>query len=241
MPIPSPFSRGPGVVSEALHTLVSQIPTSPEPPSEMPHERARSLAQAAAFKAAALSGSFTLPPGPLGMVTVLPDLLAVWRVQQQLVADIAATFGKTSALTAEAMVISLFKHGGAALTRPLFARQGHEVVLQRITQRTLWQLLEKIGVRVAQRIAAKSFLRWLPLLGAVGAGAYAYYDTTHVAANAIELFSRELRVETEERELPATTSPRKKRSKRATAKNPAKSRWALPKRSVRSGRRAKER
>ena len=195
MPISSPFSRSPGVVSEALHTLVSQIPTSAEPPGERPHERARSLAQAAALKAAALSGSFTLPPGPLGMVTVLPDLLAVWRVQQQLVADIAATFGRTSALTAEAMVISLFKHGGAALTRPLFARQGHEVVLQRITQRTLWQLLEKIGVRV----------------------------------------------ETEETELSASSSPRKRRPGGKSSKPAAKSRRALPKQSIRSGRRAKER
>jgi hypothetical protein len=236
----SPISRGPGAVSEALHTLVSQIPTSPEPPSETPHQRARALAQAAAFKAAALSGSFTLPPGPLGLITVLPDLLAVWRVQQQLVADIAATFGKTTALTSEAMVIALFRHGGAALTRPLFARQGHEVVLQRITQRTLWQLLEKIGVRVAQRLAAKSFLRWLPILGAVGAGAYAYYDTTHVAANAIELFSRELRVETEEAEIRATPSPRKKRAGRTTGKAAAKSRSAMRKRAVRSRRGAKQ-
>ena len=128
------------------------------------------------------------------MATVLPDLLAVWRIQQQLVADIASTFGKTDALTPETMVICLFKHGGAALTRPLFAREGHEVVVQRITHRTLLQLLEKIAVRLTQRIAAKSLSRWLPVLGAIGAGAYSYYDTTQVAANTISLFSQELKL-----------------------------------------------
>jgi hypothetical protein len=190
----TPLSHTPGIVSQALHTLVSQIPASLEAPGENPGERVKALAKMAALKAAAISGSFTLPPGPLGMATVLPDLLAVWRIQQQLVADIAGAFGKTSALTAETMVICLFKHGGAALTKPLFARNRQEVVVQRIANRTLLQLLEKIAVRVAQRIAAKSVSRWLPVIGALGAGAYAYYDTTHVAANAIDLFSQNLRI-----------------------------------------------
>ena len=190
----SPFSRGPGVISQALHTLVSQIPASLEAPSANPAERVKSLGKTAALKAAAISGSFTLPPGPFGMVTVLPDLLAVWRVQQQLVADIAGAYGKTSALTPETMVICLFKHGGIALTKPLLSQRDDSVVVQRIANRTLLQLLEKVAVRLTQRIAAKSMFRWLPALGALGAGAYAYYDTAHVAANAIDLFSRELKM-----------------------------------------------
>ncbi|MGH7944467.1 MAG: hypothetical protein ACREH8_14440 [Opitutaceae bacterium] len=214
---PAPISRGPGIISQALHALVSQIPTSTETPGIIPDERVKSLAKMAALKAAAISGSFTLPPGPFGMATVVPDLLAVWRIQQQLVGDIAGAFGKSNALTSETMVICLFKHGGAALTKPLFAREGNEVVVQRIANRTLLQLLEKIAVRVAQRIAAKSVSRWLPVLGALGAGAYAYYDTTHVATNAIELFSQKLRVappKTEEQPAsPVIPKPRRTRAK----------------------------
>jgi hypothetical protein len=218
---PQSLSRAPGIVSEALHTLVSQIPTSSEPLNPNPEERVKSLAKMAALKAAAISGTFTLPPGPFGMATVLPDLLAVWRIQQQLVADVAAVFGKTSALTSETMVICLFKHGGAALTKPLFARQDHEIVVQRIAGRTLLQLLEKIAVRVAQRIAAKSLSRWLPIVGALGAGAYAYYDTAHVATNASELFSRNLRIQSDsdatdapaEAAIPPTRATRARRTK----------------------------
>jgi hypothetical protein len=211
MPKPSPFSRGPGVISHALHSLVSQIPPSLEAPSANPAERVKSLAKNAALKAAAVSGSFTLPPGPLGMATVLPDLLAIWRIQQQLVADIAGACGKTSTLTAEAMVICLFKHGGAALTKGLFARKGNDVVVQRIANRTLVQLLEKIAVRVGQRIAAKSVSRWLPVLGALGAGAYAYYDTTHVASNAIDLFSSNVRLDSDDAEEESVSQPARAR------------------------------
>jgi hypothetical protein len=222
---PPSLSRGPGVVAQALHTLVSQIPVSAETPGSNPDERVKTLAKTAALKAAAISGSFTLPPGPFGMATVLPDLIAVWRIQQQLVADIAGAFGKSSALTSETMVICLFKHGGAALTKSLFAREDEEVVVQRIAGRTLLQLLEKIAVRVAQRIAAKSLSRWLPILGAIGAGAYAYFDTAHVANNAIELFSAKVRIaepkSVDPTEAPKTTA--KPARRRARPKPAAKS------------------
>lgn len=185
----------PGFVAQALHALVSQIPASTEKPAAVPVLRAQALAKAAALKAAAISGSFTLPPGPLGLATVLPDLLTVWRIQQQLAADIAATFGRTDALTRETMLVCLFKHGGAAITQHLLSRnKNNDVVVHRIANRALHQLLEKIAVRLGQRLAAKSMSRWIPILGAVGAGAYAYYDTTHVARNALELFSQPLEI-----------------------------------------------
>jgi hypothetical protein len=214
MTVKTPPTRGPGVISKALHALVSQIPGSTEPPSQDPRERAHALGKTAALKAAAVSGSFTLPPGPFGMATVLPDLLAVWRIQQQLVADIAAAFGKTEALTTETMAICLFKHGGAALTKYLYLRERDEVLVQRIANRTLLQLLEKIAVRMTQRAAAKSLSRWIPVLGVLGAGAYAYYDTTHVAANAIELFSQKVRFndEPDQASVAASAEPRKRRT-----------------------------
>jgi hypothetical protein len=217
MPRPIPLSRGPGIISQALHALVSQVPASIEAPRANPAERVKALAQTAALKAAALSGTLTLPPGPLGMATVLPDLLAVWRIQQQLVADIAGAYGKTSALTPEIMVICLFRHGGAALTGRLFTRAGSEVVVPRIPHRTLLQLLEKIAVRLTQRLAAKSFWRWLPVLGALGAGAYSYYDTAYVATNAIELFSQDLRIKETAEDSAAKTTRRPSRAKRKPA------------------------
>lgn len=183
-----------GLVSKALHAVVSQIPTSSHRPGKNATERARVVAKSAALKAAALSGSFSLPIGPLGLATVIPDLLGLWRIQRQMVTDIATIMGNREALTPETMIICLFKHGGVALTRRLFGSSGNDVVVQRITNRTLQQLLEKIAVRVMQRIAAKSIARWVPIIGALGAGAYAYYDTSHVAANALELFGRSVRI-----------------------------------------------
>jgi hypothetical protein len=53
-------------------------------------------------------------------------------------------------------------------------------------------LVSKIGVQVGERTFGKAIARYAPVVGAVGVGAYAYYDTKKVAETAIELFSSEM-------------------------------------------------
>jgi len=132
-------------------------------------------------------------------LTILPDLVAIWKIQAQLVSDIAASYGKTAALTRESMIYCLFKHGSAALVRDLIVRVGERVVIRRASLRVLQQLLAKLGIRVTQRVVGRTLSRWIPILGALGVGAYAYYDTGQVAKNAIELFSNDVDVEPEKK------------------------------------------
>src|SRR5206468_11842625 len=56
----------------ALLELISRVPESSEDRAVDAAMRARELTTAAARKAATISGSLALPPGPLGLVTVLP-------------------------------------------------------------------------------------------------------------------------------------------------------------------------
>ena len=182
-------------VSRALSKLLLHIPKSDERASSDPMLRSRSLAKSAARRAAAISTGLSLPPGPVGMLTILPDLLAIWNLQSSLVADIASAYGKKASLTREAMVYCLFKHGGAALLRDVVVRAGERFVVRRTTLRVLEDLLAKLGVRLSQRVLGQTLARYVPLLGAAAIGAYAYYDTAKVAANTIELFAAELVVE----------------------------------------------
>ncbi len=185
----------PSRVSQALTRLLARIPASEEKPAVDPRSRAQRLARTAARKAAAASATMALPPGPVGMLTVLPDLLAIWRIQRQLVADIAAVYGKTGTLTRESMLYCLFKHGSAALLRDLVIRVGQRYVIKRATLRLFQELLSKLGIRISQRVLGRTLSRWIPVIGALGIGAYAHYDTTQVASNAIELFARDIAVE----------------------------------------------
>jgi uncharacterized protein (DUF697 family) len=190
----APSAGESNAVTKALLDLVSRIPTSSESINAAPKRRAQAIASATAKKAAGVSGTLALPPGPFGLATVVPDLLVIWRLQQSMVADIAAVYGKSAFLGKETMIFCLFKHGAAALMRDLVVRIGGRYLVRRTALKVIQQILKKMGVEVTQRIIGKGLSRWIPVLGAVGAGAYAYYDTTQVAATAIELFSKDIEV-----------------------------------------------
>ena len=53
-------------------------------------------------------------------------------------------------------------------------------------------------MHISQRLIGKGISRWIPVFGALGAGAYAYYDTSQVAQTAIELFTTVIEVPVEE-------------------------------------------
>lgn len=180
---------------EALLAIVSTIPKSTQHAVPDPKARAESLAKIAALKAAGVSSLLAIPPGPLGLATVLPDLMAIWRLQSSLVADIAAIYGKTACLRRETMIYCLFKHGGAALMRDIVVRIGERYLVRRAAVTTVHQILRKVGVRASQRMIGKSISRLIPVAGAVGVGFYAYADTKRVGDNAITLFSKDVEIE----------------------------------------------
>ena len=182
-------------VAEAILDFIGRVPVSDEHTSRNPGERARSIANSAAAKAALTAGSLALPPGPLGWLTILPELVAVWRIQAQMVADIAGIYGKDAALTREQMIYCLFRHAAAQAVRDLVVRVGERLLVQRVSIRTLQGIAGRIGVRITQQAIGKGISRWVPVIGALGVGAYAYYDTGQVARTAIELFRHEVEID----------------------------------------------
>ena len=182
-------------VLETLERLLSEIPESKEPESRTPEDRARAIAHSAAIKAAMVSGGLALPPGPLGYLTILPDLYGIWKIQTQMVADIAGAFGKTAYLSREQVLYCLFRHAAAQAVRDIVVRVGERILIRRPALRVGQHLLQRIGVRVTQRLAGSAIARWLPIVGALGVGAYAYYDTGQVADTAIDLFHHEIELE----------------------------------------------
>jgi hypothetical protein len=154
--------------------LISRIPASSENRVVDAATRARKLTTRAALKAATISGSLALPPGPLGLVTVLPDLYAVWRVQAQLVSDIAAVHGQTAFLSRELMAWCLFRHAATQAVRDVVTRVGERVVVNSISLLGMETVLTKIGMAATQRVLEKGAARFIPLGGAVGVAVYAY-------------------------------------------------------------------
>jgi hypothetical protein len=175
-----------------LGDLTSSVPSSGESGEGSPADRSRALMMTAASQAGAAAGALALPPGPLGMLTIVPDLLAVWRIQRQLVADIAAAYGKSAELRRETMMYCLFRHAAAQVVRDLAVRVGERLLLRRASIASMERSLRRLGVAVSQRAVGRTVSRWLPIAGAVGVGAYAFYDTLQVGRTAQALFETDL-------------------------------------------------
>lgn len=182
-------------VARAILNVLGNMPKTHRHASSRPERAARELANAAAAKAALISGGLALPPGPWGWLTILPDLIAIWKLQSQMVADISALYGKSATLSKEQLLYCLFRHAAAQAVRDLVVRAGERVIVRRATLKALQSAAERIGVKITQRAVGSAVSRWIPILGAVGVGAYAYYDTAQVARTAMDLFSRSLQIE----------------------------------------------
>jgi hypothetical protein len=175
--------------------LASQIPESAEPVSSRPAARAREMVRVASLKAGAVSATLALPPGPAGLLTVIPDLLKVWNIQQQMVADIAACYGKSSQLNRQMMIYCLFRHGAAMLLRDIVARVGERVIVKQTSLRVIQETLRRIGIHVTQKAVGKTLSRWVPMVGPLAIGGYSLMDTRSVGASAIDTFSRSIFLE----------------------------------------------
>lgn len=194
-----------------LHTVFGLVTggvpkTNETGKAKRPYDRSKEITQKACAKAAAVSGGLALPVGPLGMLTVLPDLLIVWRIQAQMVVDIAAAFGHKKPLTDEQLIDCLFRHVAGTAVReyersiPIeheekksgntvldlldrFSRSGSRDVAVRVGK--------QIGQVVLERVAKRTASRIVPLAGAAIVSAYAAMDTKEVARTAVEMFSGE--------------------------------------------------
>ncbi len=191
LPVPREQKEESSRIVDALLSVVARVPESERGSETDPRRAARGIARQAASRAAMTASSLAMPPGPLGWLTIVPELVAVWKIQAQMVADVAAVYGKTATLNREHMLFCLFRHTAAQALRDVCVRVGERWLVRRASLQALHRVAYAVGVRTTQRSIGRGISRWIPIAGAVGVGVYAFYDTDRVAAAAIELFERD--------------------------------------------------
>ena len=188
-PLPAAFDETGSDVGGAIERVIAEVPPPRTHAMSEPGREAAAIAKRAAKQAALLSGSLALPPGPLGMLTVLPDLYVIWKTQRQMVADIFGVYGRSAELTRVHMLYCLFRHAASHVLRDVVVRTGQRVIVQQLTAGALKGILGKVGVTVTRRVVGTAASRWVPLAGAAAVGAYAYWDTLQVARTAHRLLT----------------------------------------------------
>ncbi|MEJ7667353.1 MAG: hypothetical protein WKH97_01180 [Casimicrobiaceae bacterium] len=179
--------------ASAIHGMIERVIASVPKPQTMavadPHRQATLIARKAAKRSAMLSGALALPPGPIGMLTVLPDLYLIWQTQRQMVADIFGLYGRSAELTRVHMLYCLFRHAASQVLRDVAVRTGQRMMMQQLSSSALKHVVSKIGANVTRRLTGNAASRWVPLAGAAAVSAYAYWDTLQVARTARRLLT----------------------------------------------------
>ena len=174
-------------VEGTIERVIAAVPAPRTQPVAHPDDAAMAIAHRAAKRAAVLSGSLALPPGPFGLMTVLPDLYLIWQTQRQMVADIFGLYGRAPELPRTHMLYCLFRHAASQVLRDVAVRAGERLIVRQISTSTLASLLNSVGITVTQRLLGSATGRWVPVVGAVAVGGYAYWDTLQVAKTARQL------------------------------------------------------
>lgn len=181
-------------LATAIVEAVGRVPASDEPVADDPRTRADRLARATAGKTAALSAVAALPPGPIGWITLLPEAAAIWRLQAQLVADIAAAHGRTDVLTSELLLHCLFSHSADRPIGGMVLRVGERLLVRTVSYRMLQPIARSIAVRLSRRTLARGVARFVPGVGSAAVAALSWRETRRVATNALDAFSRPIDV-----------------------------------------------
>jgi len=177
---------------QTLDALVASVPAARTSAVMDPDAAAEKLARTTAHRAALLSGSLALPPGPLGFLTLLPDLYLIWNLQRQMVADIFALYGRTAELTRGSVVYCLFRHLASHVARDVAVRATQRTLLSAASSTAMRTTSTALGKHLTRRIAGATASRWIPLAGAAAVGAYAYWDTLQVAKAAQRVLAGEV-------------------------------------------------
>ena len=85
---------------------------------------------------------------------------------------------------------SLFRHAASHVLRDVAVRAGERLIVRQVSASALSSLLNSVGISVTQRIIGTAAGRWVPIVGAVAVGGYAYWDTMQVAKTARRLLAK---------------------------------------------------
>ena len=174
---------------KAIFRTLVEIPDSHEPEAGDPHRASDKIIRRSCKKAGLLSATLALPTGPLGLITLMPDLTGVWKIQSQMVSDIASAYGERKRLDREQMLFCLFKHSVYHLVGEVITKSGERYIVQKLSERTFGHIVEKLALRIGSRLTLRATKIVFPLVGSAFLGACSYCDTRQVGATTKRFFS----------------------------------------------------
>jgi uncharacterized protein (DUF697 family) len=150
----------------------------------------------AARKAFKISTALGLVPGPIGMATILPEVVALTRLQINLIYRIAKHHGKQERVNKELVLLLLGNAMGVAAGETLLRKAGATLVVKSVNSGVIKALARKIGAGMVDRAAERAIARWIPMVTAPLFGYFSLSLTRKIGREAERLFSQGIELKT---------------------------------------------
>ncbi|MBP7510199.1 MAG: TerB family tellurite resistance protein [Prolixibacteraceae bacterium] len=152
---------------------------------------AQSIVNTYALKCSSVSGVAGLVPGPLGMLSIIPDIVMVLRLQTEMLAKLSVAYNKEKIVTKELVLFMLFQGVGAAGISFVAVKAG-QVIVKRASTRIIQRMVAMMGGRILQRAVARTAARFLPIIGASAMAIWVGYMTRKIGNTAKDLLSKDI-------------------------------------------------
>ena len=157
-------------------------------PAEMTH-----TASWEAFSVSTVAG---LPPGFFGWLTILPEIIAVTKIQINLIYKIAKYYDKVSVVN-PTFILLIFCNDVGIATKGIVHNLGKRMIVRTLGSKALRPLAQKVGAMIGVKITQRVIGRTIPFLLAPVFGVLSKSLTTQIGKQAEKLFSKDIEVETE--------------------------------------------
>ncbi|MDD5168966.1 MAG: hypothetical protein PHN75_09120 [Syntrophales bacterium] len=128
--------------------------------------------------------------GPVGLATVLPEIMAVMKIQMNLVYKIANYHQKQNVPHHTAIVLIFANALGLTIGPRLLRTAGTRLIVKSLSLPVISAIARKIGAEMVTKISQRAAGRWIPLLAAPIFGHFSRKMTIKIGSEAERLFSQ---------------------------------------------------
>jgi hypothetical protein len=186
-----------GLFLEVFHALTPnteeiQVEGSPE---EMTRKASRS--------AFLLSTGAGMPMGPIGLATIVPELIGLIKIQINLIYRIAKYYNQEAKVSATLVLFILGNALGVVLKHAITEKIGVQIAARSLSAEGTKKLTKKIGEKIGVEIFQRAAGRWIPFVLAPVFGYFSLSMTRRVGREAEKLLSQVIEISASEPQ-PAT-------------------------------------
>ena len=177
------------VLENALNTL------GPDPDEITVDGSPRKMIRKASRIAFLMSTGAGIPSGPVGLATIIPEVVALTKLQINLIFKVAKFHQQEAKVNKTIILAVLGVAMGVVLKHALINKVGTRIIVRSLSAEGAKRITREIGEKFAVGLLKSGIGRWIPLMLAPVFGYLSLSMTRKVGREAELLFSHELEVD----------------------------------------------